>query len=153
MLWLQAYFVGDKTGRIHGTVVDASDRKPLSGIIVKILNTPHKHITDNNGRFEFNDLIPGKYELVFNSVWYHPLKLENIEVKTDEPTILKESLLIQEFEETILKDVSIKNKCSIRSNMKVVKPDPGINYRILVIEPDSTIYYKLLVIDPWRRIE
>jgi len=33
-------------------------------------------------------------------------------------------------------------------SMRVVEPDPGIDYKILRVAPDSTVHYRIRIIDP-----
>jgi hypothetical protein len=143
-----SHYGEENAGRIAGTVFDATYDKPLNGITINILNTTHQRVTDESGSFKFNDLIPGTYDLEFKSIWYQPLKLDNVEVKAGEPTVLKVSLVRNEIEVPVHKDSIARDRREIRSNMKILKPDPGIDYKILVIEPDSTIDYKIIVVKP-----
>ncbi len=132
----------EKRGCVSGAVFNAKNDEPLSGIIIHILGTTHQQLTDDRGTFEFSDIIPGIYNLEFRSMWYQPLKLENVVVKAGEPTVLKVSLARNEIDASITMDSIIRNKRGARSNMIIVKPDPGIDYKMLIIKPDSTIEYK-----------
>jgi hypothetical protein len=136
----------EKTGGLTGTVLDATNEISLANINVNILSTTHQQLTDDNGSFEFKDLIPGVYDIEFKSIWYQPLKLDSIEVKADERIVLKVSLL-KINNEALIK--AFNDEIDMRgglhgswSRMIIVKPDPNIDYKILVIEPDSTIDYK-----------
>lgn len=57
-------------GTIKGTVTDAANGTPLSGVIVNIKNTDKGIPTDIDGNYEFTDLADGNYELVFSFITY-----------------------------------------------------------------------------------
>jgi hypothetical protein len=138
----------EKPGSIEGTVLDSLDHKPVSGIIVEILNTDKKFTTGDNGKFEFHNLIPGKYDLVLRGAWHQPLRLENIDVKTDEPTVLKIFLVKYDLTKVIPMDIPRKRNYAGPSKMKIVKPDSNIDYKIRVVKPDPNVDYKMIIVIP-----
>jgi hypothetical protein len=148
MFALLSHQSAENAGRISGAVFDSTNGKSLSGIRIHILNTTHQQLSDDNGAFEFKNLIPGIYELEFKSIWYHTLTLESVEVKAGELTSLKVSVVKNELELPNHMDSIARGRRGVRSNMKILKPNPGIDYKILVIEPDSTIDYKIIVVKP-----
>lgn len=142
MIAMLSHQTEKETGGISGTVFDGTNHKPLNSILVNILGTTHQKLTNDSGSFEFKDLTPRIYEIEFKSIWYRPLKLENIELKVGEPTVRKISLARNEIDGPIAMDSDVRGEGGARSNMLIVKPDPRIDYKILIIKPDSTIDYK-----------
>ncbi|MDW8302808.1 MAG: carboxypeptidase-like regulatory domain-containing protein, partial [Bacteroidia bacterium] len=49
---------------IRGTVVEYETNEPIAGAKVYIPGTPFSSITDNEGKYEIQDIPPGDYELV-----------------------------------------------------------------------------------------
>ena len=92
MFTLLSHHTEENIGRITGTVFDATNDKPLSGIIIRHAKS--------------------------------------------------------EIEAPIVMDSIARGKGGFSSHMKIIKPDPGIDYKIVVIEPDSTIDYKMIVVKP-----
>jgi hypothetical protein len=136
--------IEEKPGSIEGSVLDSTDQKPLGGVIVEVLNTDKKTITDIDGKFEIQMLFPGIYDLNILVVRYKPLKLENIEVKSGEATTLQISIVKFEHEKTFTLDVNSSSNNSTHYYLKIVKPDLTIDYKILVLEPDPNVDFKIL---------
>ena len=78
---------GDNTPKpftltINGTVTDVNTGETLVGVEVKLEGTEKKTYTDFDGHFEFNEVLPGKYDISANYISYEKQKLEkqNIDV-------------------------------------------------------------------------
>jgi protocatechuate 3,4-dioxygenase beta subunit len=56
--------VAGPTGSIAGTIVDVTTGRPISGVAVGINGTKDKTTTSDDGRFVFNGLGAGRYDLV-----------------------------------------------------------------------------------------
>lgn len=70
LIVLLAISLSSFAANITGTVKDAGDGSPLTGVIINIKNTSIATQTDADGNFEFTGLNDGKYELVFAFVTY-----------------------------------------------------------------------------------
>ena len=150
--------IEEKPGSIYGTVLDSTDQKPLSGVVVEVLNTDKKVITDNKGEFNIQLLPPGKYDLLLlhmsekviekpghpDIVRNKPFKLENVEIKSDERTTLQISLIKHEVYKTLNSKNSSSSDYSVHQYLKIVRPDSTIEYKILVSKPDPNVDYKIL---------
>jgi hypothetical protein len=55
--------VGYDTAMLSGVVVDAETDAPVSGATVILVGGEHDAVTDENGLFTFEEVIPGNYEL------------------------------------------------------------------------------------------
>ncbi len=71
------------TGKIAGRVIDAETREALVGVSVLVAGTNYGAATDIEGDFYISNLAPGKYTLVFSSVGYNKVTVENIMVRID----------------------------------------------------------------------
>jgi YVTN family beta-propeller protein len=61
----------DKYFVIHGTVIDAENKGPVSGANVKIhITEDQSKLTDSDGRFRFEDVPSGEYEITVAKVGY-----------------------------------------------------------------------------------
>lgn len=52
------------TGSVSGTVTFAADRSPIHGASVRIIGSNRTAVTDDDGRYAFTNLPPGKYTLL-----------------------------------------------------------------------------------------
>jgi hypothetical protein len=72
---------------IAGGVVHSETRKPLSNVsvVAYVANKKEKTvITDANGNYNFNDLKPGTYKLVFEKDGFKKLIKEKVQIRGDE---------------------------------------------------------------------
>jgi carboxypeptidase family protein len=69
-------------GSIAGEVLD-EEQRPIEGANVGLLGTPHETQTDAAGKFTFNDLDPGEYDLAIGVLGYESLR-RNVTVVPDE---------------------------------------------------------------------
>lgn len=58
-------------GAIVGRVVDAA-AQPVPNALVELRPASRRAVTDNDGRFEFRNVAPGKYALVVHRIGYQP---------------------------------------------------------------------------------
>ncbi|MCF8359841.1 MAG: carboxypeptidase-like regulatory domain-containing protein [Prolixibacteraceae bacterium] len=63
-----------------GSIIDQVSSEALVGVEVQIEGTDIKTYTDFDGNFKFENLKPGKYNVVASYISYEKSKLENIEV-------------------------------------------------------------------------
>ena len=78
---------GKSINEVAGNIVDGESKKPLREVTVTAysLNKKEKFvITDDFGRFEFDELKTGVYKLVFEKEGYRKVVREKVSVKTDE---------------------------------------------------------------------
>jgi outer membrane receptor protein involved in Fe transport len=83
---LPAQVFSQTTGSIGGTVVDAKDKAPLPGAIVKIEGTTKAVQTDANGAFVFLNLEVGNYNVVVTYVGYTTSRKVGVKVSVDQRT-------------------------------------------------------------------
>jgi hypothetical protein len=62
------------TGEIRGAVLDSSGGEPLARVQVELVNTPHRTVTDSQGRFSIAGVPAGDYDLRVATVGYRLLK-------------------------------------------------------------------------------
>ena len=83
---------GKSINEVAGNIVDGDSKKPLREVTVTAysLNKKEKFvITDEFGRFEFDELKTGVYKLVFEKEGYRKVVKEKVSVKTDETFQMK----------------------------------------------------------------
>lgn len=72
---------------IAGGVSHSETKKPISNVVVVAYNANKKErsvITDVNGNYNFNDLKPGTYKLVFEKEGFKKLVREKVQIRGDE---------------------------------------------------------------------
>ncbi|BAV06022.1 TonB-dependent receptor [Filimonas lacunae] len=67
-------------GRITGKIVDFENSNPLAGASIRVEGTAWASTTDEQGKFELNNLPPGLYTLVLSYVGYANNRLAEVEV-------------------------------------------------------------------------
>src|SRR5258705_8594632 len=78
---------GKSINEVAGNIVDVDSKKPIGEVTVTAYSANKKEkfvITDEWGRFEFDELKTGIYKLVFEKEGYRKVVREKISVKTDE---------------------------------------------------------------------
>ena len=76
-----------KINEVAGNIVDGDSKKPLQNVTVTAYSSSKKEkfvITDEYGRFEFDELKSGTYKLVFEKDGYRKVIREKVAIKTDE---------------------------------------------------------------------
>lgn len=56
---------GAQSTAVVGTVYDSIAGEPLSGATVYLFQTPHRAVSDAQGRFRLDDVAPGEYSVLF----------------------------------------------------------------------------------------
>src|SRR6188768_308659 len=79
LLILASPVFADHQGRVSG-FIRTEKGEPLTGIHVRLEGTSHASITDEEGRFEIENVASGKYTFLASGMGYEAKK-ENIEVK------------------------------------------------------------------------
>ena len=78
---------GKSINEVAGNIVDGDSKKVLKEVTVTAYSANKKEkfvITDEFGRFEFDELKTGTYKLVFEKDGYRKVIKHNVSVKTDE---------------------------------------------------------------------
>lgn len=78
---------GKVINEVAGNIVDSDSKKALKEVTVTAYSANKKEkfvITDEFGRFEFDELKTGIYKLVFEKEGYRKVVKERVSVKTDE---------------------------------------------------------------------
>lgn len=112
-----------QTKNIYGELID-DQNKPIVGLKLSILNHQYNAVSDSLGRFQFNNLLNGKYQIVIKSISY--------QVFTENVVIDGENLFLSIKLKPIthiLSTVTIKNKSNelqIKEeslNLEIIKSD------------------------------
>lgn len=78
---------GKNINEVAGNIFDGESKKPLKEVIVTAYSVNKKEkfvLTDEFGRFEFDELKSGIYKLVFEKEGYRKVVKEKVVIKTDE---------------------------------------------------------------------
>ena len=87
ILSLLSVFAGDENNNrksetqntvIKGNVIDKSTGETLSGVFIKLVGTDLTAYSDLEGKFEFNNIKPGKYEITTSYISYENISVEEI---------------------------------------------------------------------------
>ena len=76
-----------KINEVTGSIFDGDSKKPLHNVTVTAYSATKKEkfvLTDEAGRFEFDELKTGTYKLVFEKEGYRKVVREKVSIKTDE---------------------------------------------------------------------
>lgn len=76
-----------KINEVAGNIVDGDSKKPLQNVTITAYSASKKEkfvLTDELGRFEFDELKTGTYKLVFEKEGYRRVIREKVAIKTDE---------------------------------------------------------------------
>ena len=80
-------FAGN-TGKIFGTVTDKGTGEPLPGVNVFLRETSFGAASDLSGEFFLLNIPPGTYVVEYDYIGYNTIVLEQVQVQTDQTTIL-----------------------------------------------------------------
>src|SRR5688572_26396693 len=75
-------------GKITGKVFDKNTNEPMIGLAVAIEGTTIAVPTNFDGQYEFSNLAPGTYKLLFRYVAYNTKVIENVVVTAGKVTNL-----------------------------------------------------------------
>jgi len=73
-------------GTISGKVVGKKDTRPLAGAEIKILELNRVTVSDDSGKFVFDNVPQGTYTLLINLLPYLPLRKNHVSV-SDTPVV------------------------------------------------------------------
>ncbi len=83
LLLLPAWLSAATVGRITGVVTDASTKEPLVGVSVQVVGTNMGSMTDENGRYNIQNVPVGTYTIRYSSVGFGNVEISNVEVSAD----------------------------------------------------------------------
>lgn len=69
---------GQATGSVSGTIVDKATQAPIPGVTIALDGTSFGGFSDSIGRFRITNIPPNPYNLVFTTLGYKRLLLDNI---------------------------------------------------------------------------
>ncbi len=76
------------TGKIAGTVTDASNGEGLPGVNVVIVETTTGGVTDADGDYFILNISPGSYDIQASSIGFTTTTVQNVEVHVDQTTTI-----------------------------------------------------------------
>ena len=127
-----AVYAETENGSITGIIVDDSTTTPVSYASVALLNAADSSllngmITNDQGKFQFNDLPYGKYNLKVTFVGYKPVVIKDLEVSRQNKTIDLQNLKIQEdfkkLEEAVIVGQRLKGEEKIDRTVFTINDD------------------------------
>ncbi len=71
------------TGKITGKVIDAKDKSPLIGAVIKVANTTLGAITDESGEYTILNVDVGTYNVQATYIGYDPQTVTDLKVSAD----------------------------------------------------------------------
>ncbi|RQV99493.1 hypothetical protein EH221_00125, partial [bacterium] len=110
MFCMMSVFAGN-TGKISGTIIDASQKTGLQGVNVMLEGTSLGTATDMSGRFSIINIPPGIYRLKASMMGYKLVVVQNVRVSMDlttkidlslEPTVLEAGEVVTVTAERLL---------------------------------------------------
>lgn len=125
LIGLQTAFAGT-TGKIAGTVKDASSGEPLPGANVMITGTTMGAATDLNGNFFIINVRPGNYSVEASMIGYEKVIQTNVRVITDHTTPVDFLLKITSIEGT---------EVTVTAEREIVKKD--VSSSLIVAETEQ----------------
>src|SRR5690554_6734018 len=103
-----------QTGRIAGTVVDATNGDPLPGVNVVIVGTTQGSVTDVDGYYSILNVRPGTYDIRASFIGYTPQVVTDVRVAIDQTTEIDFELGEEVFE---------GDEVVVTAQRRVVQPD------------------------------
>lgn len=113
LLFMGVVFAGE-TGKIAGTIIDASTGEPLPGVNIVILGTTMGAASDVNGFYFILNVPPGVYTLKASLIGYTPVVEESVIVRADQTTTINFKL-----KQTVIKAKPV----IVKAKRPIVKKD------------------------------
>lgn len=76
-----------QNGSIRGAVIESATGDAATGVRISLAGTKSGCVSDLDGKYELS-VEPGKYELVFSSLFYDTLRMTDVEVKPNQVNVL-----------------------------------------------------------------
>jgi hypothetical protein len=127
-----AVYAETENGSITGVIVDDSTTAPVSYASVALLSAADSSllngmITNDQGKFQFNDLPYGKYNLKVTFVGYKPVLIKDLEVSRQNKTIDLQNLKIREdfkkLEEAVIVGQRLKGEEKVDRTVFTINDD------------------------------
>ncbi|UCD93844.1 MAG: TonB-dependent receptor, partial [Candidatus Zixiibacteriota bacterium] len=83
MMLLSPVLLAQSNVKLKGHVFDADEGTPVAGARVTLVNTGYVALTDNSGRFSFDNLPPGEYSVTVSAPGYEISTGDKIDVVSD----------------------------------------------------------------------
>ncbi|MBI2259874.1 MAG: TonB-dependent receptor [Flavobacteriia bacterium] len=103
MIFSNILFSQENFQVIKGTILDKESQVGIPGVIISITNTSpiKKVLSDVNGKFRLENLLPGKYDITFSYSGYKTIQMSNINLSAGKQVELDISLeeLVSEIKE------------------------------------------------------
>ena len=108
-----ATYYSGKTGKVEGYAKDKVTNSPLEFASVSIVKNETQKIiegtiTDENGKFKFEDLRLGEYSIEISFIGYEKLKID-INLSESNPNYFNENILINQ-DSKLLSEITIEEK-------------------------------------------
>jgi hypothetical protein len=82
-----------KPAVLSGQIVDGETGEGLAGVEVRLAGTRFGAMTDENGRFNVQNLSPGLYDVSFNYISYQPMTVEKVKIESGKETKIQAPLM------------------------------------------------------------
>jgi hypothetical protein len=115
LVWCSPGWAGT-TGKIRGSIVDATDESLMASANIEVLGTKMGAASDFEGYYVILNIPPGKYDIRASFVGYQPVVVEGVEVVADltsevnfnleESPIEMEEVVVQAKRPLIVKDLT-----------------------------------------------
>lgn len=127
---------------IKGKVIDASNSDPLVGATVKVKAIQQGAVTDLDGYYSIDDIVPGNYTIEISYIGYNLKTIENVKVEKDKVTNLDVALTIDGIstDEIVIESTqSLSNEQSLLTEQKNSENiQDGISEQQIKRAPDVT---------------
>jgi outer membrane receptor protein involved in Fe transport len=139
-LWAPSAQAQQSGSVITGTVVDASNQKPVADVVVTVtspaLQGEEVTVTDSTGLYRMPQLPPGTYTLRFEKEGFQPYSRPDITLRLNRTIRLNAQLLPDEFQTTI-ELTGAPPAVDVGSTRTGVSVDTDIVRNIAVVRPGS----------------
>lgn len=81
-------FAFAQNGVLRGQVVDATTKQSLPGVTILVVNTTRGAVTDVDGNFVIDKLVPNSYSIRATFVGYDPVIKTDVVIQPSRPTVL-----------------------------------------------------------------
>jgi hypothetical protein len=120
---------GTVTDQLGGLVVNAS-------VVAKdSKGNPVSVTTDNDGNYQFHNLLPGRYQLIVTASGFNTLEEKNVEIKSGKPTTFDLQLIVGAVEQIVTVDNKGVSTDSDRNGNAVVLGQKELD--ALPTDPDA----------------
>lgn len=105
LLALISYAANAQTGKIYGTITNTINNEPVPFATVVLVGTGIGTISDENGAYTIDNIVPGLYNVEFSFIGYKKVTIPEIQVSNAKPVYL--NVQMQE-DENVLEAVEVK---------------------------------------------